>query len=131
MTGGGTLTFTPQNWSTAQNVTITADDSGTGQATFTSSANGYAAARVTATEVATGGGTYTERFLDQYNKIKDPANGYFSPEGIPYHSVETFMVEAPTTGTRPRPRPTATSSGWRPCTARSRRTGTPSTPPGR
>ncbi|MGW5413855.1 glycoside hydrolase family 48 protein [Actinomadura geliboluensis] len=98
VTGGGSLTFTPQNWSTAQNVTITADDSGTGQATFTSSATGYAAATVTATEVATGGDTYTQRFLDQYNKIKDPANGYFSPEGIPYHSVETFMVEAPDHG---------------------------------
>ncbi|MFA1543106.1 glycoside hydrolase family 48 protein [Actinomadura monticuli] len=98
VTGGGTLAFTPQNWSTAQNVTITADDSGTGEATFTSSADGYAAAEVTATEVATGGDTYTQRFLDQYNKIKDPANGYFSPEGIPYHSVETFMVEAPDHG---------------------------------
>lgn len=98
VTGGGTLTFTPQNWSAAQNVEITADDSGTGQATFTSTAPGFAAAEVTATEVATGGDTYTQRFLDQYNKIKDPANGYFSPEGIPYHSVETFMVEAPDHG---------------------------------
>ncbi|MGI5202020.1 glycoside hydrolase family 48 protein [Spirillospora sp. CA-108201] len=98
VTGGGTLTFTPQNWSTAQNVTITADASGTGQATFTSAAPGFAAAKVTATEVAGSGGAYTQRFLDQYNKIKDPANGYFSPEGIPYHSVETFMVEAPDHG---------------------------------
>jgi hypothetical protein len=98
VTGGGTLTFTPQNWSTAQNVTITADASGTGQATFTSAAPGHAAAKVDATEVATSGDTYTQRFLDQYNKIKDPANGYFSPEGIPYHSVETFMVEAPDHG---------------------------------
>ncbi|MEU9845279.1 cellulose binding domain-containing protein, partial [Actinomadura sp. NPDC048032] len=87
VTGGGTLTFTPQNWSTAQNVTITADASGTGQATFTSAASGYTAAKVTATEVSTSGDAYTQRFLDQYNKIKDPANGYFSPEGIPYHSV--------------------------------------------
>lgn len=98
VTGGGTLTFTPQNWSTAQNVTITADASGTGQATFTSAASGYTAAKVTATEVSTSGDAYTQRFLDQYNKIKDPANGYFSPEGIPYHSVETFMVEAPDHG---------------------------------
>ncbi|WP_244938624.1 glycoside hydrolase family 48 protein [Actinomadura madurae] len=98
VTGGGTLTFTPRNWSTAQNVTLTADDSGTGQATFTSSAPGYTAAEVTATEVAVSADGYTQRFLDQYNKIKDPANGYFSPEGIPYHSVETFMVEAPDHG---------------------------------
>ncbi|WAC75684.1 cellulose binding domain-containing protein [Roseateles sp. SL47] len=41
---------------------------------------------------------YNQRFLVQYNKIKNPANGYFSPEGVPYHSVETLMVEAPDYG---------------------------------
>jgi hypothetical protein len=35
-------------------------------------------------------------FLDLYDKIK--AGGYFSPEGIPYHSVETLLVEAPDHG---------------------------------
>ncbi|GAA3946494.1 glycoside hydrolase family 48 protein [Actinomadura viridis] len=98
VTGGGTLTFTPRNWSTAQNVEISADTTGTGQATFTSSAPGHAASRTTVTQVAAVASVYTQRFLDQYNKIKDPANGYFSPEGIPYHSVETFMVEAPDHG---------------------------------
>ncbi|WP_307815684.1 glycoside hydrolase family 48 protein [Streptomyces sp. 7-21] len=39
-----------------------------------------------------------DQFLELYNKIKDPASGYFSPEGIPYHSVETLMVEAPDHG---------------------------------
>ncbi|MEU5879540.1 glycoside hydrolase family 48 protein [Spirillospora sp. NPDC047279] len=97
VTGGGSLTFTPQNWSAAQNVEITAGASASGAATFTSAATGYAAATVTATAVA-GAGAYDQRFLDQYNKIKAPANGYFSPEGIPYHSVETFMVEAPDHG---------------------------------
>jgi hypothetical protein len=43
-------------------------------------------------------GTYTQRFLDQYKKIHDASNGYFSPEGIPYHSIETLMVEAPDHG---------------------------------
>ncbi|WP_418277410.1 glycoside hydrolase family 48 protein [Isoptericola jiangsuensis] len=43
-------------------------------------------------------GEYTERFLDLYAKIHDPANGYFSPQGIPYHAVETLMVEAPDYG---------------------------------
>ncbi|GIH61271.1 hypothetical protein Msi02_20880 [Microbispora siamensis] len=33
-----------------------------------------------------------------YNKIHDPANGYFSPQGVPYHSVETLLVEAPDQG---------------------------------
>ncbi|WP_052105593.1 glycoside hydrolase family 48 protein, partial [Cellulomonas bogoriensis] len=41
---------------------------------------------------------YAERFLELYDKIHDPANGYFSPQGIPYHSVETLIVEAPDHG---------------------------------
>ncbi|MBB2922241.1 glycoside hydrolase family 48 protein [Cellulomonas cellasea] len=44
------------------------------------------------------GGEYQQRFLEMYRDIKDPANGYFSPQGIPYHSVETFIVEAPDYG---------------------------------
>lgn len=42
-----------------------------------------------------------EAFLEQYDKIKDPANGYFREfDGllVPYHSVETLMVEAPDHG---------------------------------
>lgn len=42
--------------------------------------------------------TYDARFLDLYGKITNPANGYFSPQGIPYHSVETLIVEAPDQG---------------------------------
>jgi fibronectin type 3 domain-containing protein len=38
------------------------------------------------------------RFLELWNKIHDPANGYFSPEGAPYHSVETLLCEAPDHG---------------------------------
>ncbi len=47
------------------------------------------------------GGSYAvmkDRFLVMYNQIKDPGNGYFSPEGIPYHAVETLMSEAPDYG---------------------------------
>ena len=92
------LTFTPSNWYTAQNVTITADASGTGAATFTADGDrlrhrdrhGHRDQRPTA--------TYDARFLDLYGKITNPANGYFSPEGIPYHSVETLIVEAPDQG---------------------------------
>jgi len=47
---------------------------------------------------ALGAGVYTQRFLDQYSKIHNASNGYFSKEGIPYHSVETLMVEAPDRG---------------------------------
>lgn len=42
--------------------------------------------------------TYQERFEKMYSKIHDSNNGYFSSQGIPYHSVETFMVEAPDYG---------------------------------
>ncbi|KQO18187.1 glycoside hydrolase family 48 protein [Paenibacillus sp. Leaf72] len=38
------------------------------------------------------------RFLQMYDQIKNPANGYFSPEGIPYHSIETLISEAPDYG---------------------------------
>ena len=97
VTAGASLTFTPSNWSTAQNVTITADASGTGAATFTSAATGYTSGTATVTE--TGAlGTYEQRFMTQYNKIMNPANGYFSPLGIPYHSVETLIIEAPDYG---------------------------------
>ncbi|NJQ14480.1 endoglucanase [Streptomyces bohaiensis] len=41
---------------------------------------------------------YEDRFLELYDQIMDPANGYFSEEGIPYHSVETLIVEAPDHG---------------------------------
>jgi hypothetical protein len=94
---GSSLTFTPSNWSTAQTVTIAADASGTGAATFTATATGYAKAAVTVTELAASK-AYDARFLDLYGKITNPANGYFSPEGIPYHSVETLIVEAPDYG---------------------------------
>lgn len=38
------------------------------------------------------------RFLQLYQQLKNPTNGYFSPEGIPYHSIETLMSEAPDYG---------------------------------
>lgn len=53
---------------------------------------------VTAVEDLDTDGEYTQRFLELYDKIHDPANGYFSPQGIPYHAVETLMVEAPDHG---------------------------------
>jgi len=42
--------------------------------------------------------TYQNRFLELWGDIKDPQNGYFSTKGIPYHSVETLIVEAPDYG---------------------------------
>lgn len=78
VSGGASLTFTPSNWNTAQKVTIAADASGTGAATFESSAPGLAKATVTVTQIAATK-TYDARFLDLYGKITNPANGYFSP----------------------------------------------------
>ncbi|WP_299536002.1 glycoside hydrolase family 48 protein [uncultured Streptomyces sp.] len=97
VTSGASLTFTPANWSTPQRVTVSADADGTGAATFTVTAPGHGAAEVTVTQLEAAG-EYDARFLDLYGKITDPANGYFSPEGIPYHSVETLIVEAPDHG---------------------------------
>ncbi|WP_326574761.1 cellulose binding domain-containing protein [Streptomyces sp. NBC_00481] len=97
VTGGASLTFTSSNWNTAQKVTIGAGASGTGSAVFDSTAAGHAKASVTVTQLAASS-TYDERFLELYGKITNPANGYFSPEGIPYHSVETLIVEAPDHG---------------------------------
>ncbi len=97
VSSGASLTFTPSNWNTAQKVTVTADASGTGAATFGVTAPGHTKATVTVTQLAASK-TYDARFLDLYGKITNPANGYFSPEGIPYHSVETLIVEAPDHG---------------------------------
>ncbi|WP_306316401.1 MULTISPECIES: glycoside hydrolase family 48 protein [unclassified Streptomyces] len=97
ISSGASLTFTPSNWNTAQKVTVAADSSGTGAATFTASAAGHTKAEVTVTQLAASK-EYDARFLDLYGKITNPANGYFSPEGIPYHSVETLIVEAPDHG---------------------------------
>lgn len=41
---------------------------------------------------------FQTRFEELYADIKDPASGYFSPDGLPYHSVETLMCEAPDQG---------------------------------
>ncbi|WP_031523137.1 glycoside hydrolase family 48 protein [Streptomyces sp. NRRL F-5123] len=94
---GASLTFTPSNWSTAQNVTVAADASGSGSATFSATATGYSTATVSVSEIAATG-DYAARFLSLYTKITDPSSGYFSTDGIPYHSVETLMAEAPDYG---------------------------------
>jgi hypothetical protein len=41
---------------------------------------------------------YQQRFMDLWEDLHDADNGYFSNEGIPYHSVETLIVEAPDYG---------------------------------
>jgi len=97
------MTFTPSNWSTNQSVTLRAAedaDRTNGTADFAFTATGHTAATVKATELDNDQTQYAQRFLDLYAKIKNPANGYFSSHNppIPYHSVETLIVEAPDYG---------------------------------
>jgi hypothetical protein len=44
------------------------------------------------------GNKSTDRFLALWTDVHNLDNGYFSPEGIPYHAAETFIVEAPDHG---------------------------------
>jgi len=99
--GATSLLFTSANWNTAQSLAISGAqdaDSANGTATVSLSASGWTAASVTATESDddVAGGVYVQRFLEQYNKIHN--SGYFSSEGVPYHAIETLVVEAPDWG---------------------------------
>jgi hypothetical protein len=53
---------------------------------------------VAAVEPGKSGNAYTDRFLALWHDIHSPQNGYFSPEGVPYHAVETLLCEAPDYG---------------------------------
>jgi hypothetical protein len=103
VSAGASLTFTTSTWNVTQNVTLAAAedaDETNGSRTITVASSGLPSVTVTATEADNDGdqNAYITEFLTQYNKIKNPANGYFSPEGVPYHSVETLMIEAPDHG---------------------------------
>jgi hypothetical protein len=100
---GGTLTFTTSNWSVPQPVTVASGTTGAdggSQGTFSASAAGYGTGTVTVTEALAAGSQsgYDQWFLNLYDTIMNPVNGYFSPKGIPYHSAETLIVEAPDYG---------------------------------
>jgi hypothetical protein len=93
---GGQATTT-----TAAQTTTTSGQTTTSRATTTTTSptttTGPTTTGPTTTTIG-GQNPYAQRFLDLYRKIKDPANGYFSSQGIPYHSVETLIVEAPDYG---------------------------------
>ncbi|MBQ4819027.1 glycoside hydrolase family 48 protein [Aquimarina sp. MMG016] len=46
----------------------------------------------------TGDNAYIDRFIEMRNEFYDPANGYFSADGSPHHSIESLIVEAPDHG---------------------------------
>jgi hypothetical protein len=103
ISSGASLTFTPANFATPQNVTLAAAqdaDDTDGSRTITVASTGLPSVTVTATEAddESTENSYITEFVEQYDKLKNPANGYFSPEGVPYHSVETLLVEAPDHG---------------------------------
>ncbi|MYW62673.1 endoglucanase [Streptomyces sp. SID8379] len=57
-----------------------------------------AAQKGSAAPAAVAATAYEQRFLDLHAKITAASSGYFSPDGIPYHSVETLICEAPDHG---------------------------------
>ncbi|GAB2733701.1 glycoside hydrolase family 48 protein [Amycolatopsis magusensis] len=98
-----TLSFTTANWNTGQPVTISSAANGGALATasFSLTAPGLTAAPIEVTELDPSASDYQAAFLEQYNKIKDADSGYFRNFGgllVPYHSVETLLVEAPDHG---------------------------------
>ncbi|MDQ2812729.1 MAG: glycoside hydrolase family 6 protein [Actinomycetota bacterium] len=72
------LTFTPSNFGTAQNVTITANSSSTGTTTFTLGATGYTSVTVTASETTSGGGGGGGHVADPYAGSKP----YLNPDYV-------------------------------------------------
>ena len=84
-------------------VTLTASATATGTATITvtgTSSSLIKTVPIMVTVTAPGSGyaaTAKANFLAMYGDMT-AANGYFSPLGIPYHSVETLIVEAPDYG---------------------------------
>src|SRR5256885_10583494 len=54
----------------------------------------FRSATVAVNEISSSTSDYQVAFLTQYNKIKDPNNGYFRKFGnilVPYHSIETLI----------------------------------------
>lgn len=49
-------------------------------------------------QAQTSSNKYKDRFIELRNMILAPQSGYFSTDGVPYHSRETFIIEAPDYG---------------------------------
>ena len=92
VSGGGTLTFTPANFATAQNVTFAADASSTGSATFTLSATGIPSATVTVSEttVTTSG---APQLHVSGNKLLDASGNTVTLHGINRSGTEYSCVQ--------------------------------------
>jgi endoglucanase len=92
VSGGGTLTFTPANFATAQNVTFAADASSAGSATFTLSATGIPSVTVTVTEttVTTSG---APQLHVSGNKLLDASGNTVILRGINRSGTEYSCVQ--------------------------------------
>ena len=80
VTAGSSLTFTPSNFATAQSVTITADSSSSGPATFTVSASGLTSVTFTATEAAACTSNCAAHVADPFTGAKPYLNPDFVKE---------------------------------------------------
>ncbi len=78
VTAGSSLTFTPANFASAQSVTITADSSSSGAATFTVSATGLTSVTFTATEAAACTSNCTAHVADPFTGAKP----YLNPDYV-------------------------------------------------
>ncbi|GAB3647911.1 glycoside hydrolase family 48 protein [Glycomyces tarimensis] len=96
---GASLNFGPSNWDDPQSVTISAADDAAGSATFTVAADGFTPVEVTATVADIGDVTQNEeRFLELYDALTGSDSPYLHESGVPYHSIEELIVEAPDYG---------------------------------
>ena len=78
VTAGSSLTFTPANFASAQSVTLTADSSSSGAATFTVSATGLTSVTFTATEAAACTSNCSAHVADPFTGAKP----YLNPDYV-------------------------------------------------
>ncbi len=95
VSGGSSLTFTPANFATAQNLTFAADSSSTGSATFTVSAAGYPSITITVTETT---GSSTGSIVATSNSLS-VTQGTTGTVGISLSAAPTANVTVTTART--------------------------------
>ncbi len=99
VSAGSELSFSSSNWDTPQSVTIAAAEDAEGTATFAVAADGFGTIEVTATVADLGDVTQNEdRFLTLYDQLTGSDSPYLHETGVPFHSVEKLIVEAPDYG---------------------------------
>ncbi|MCD0443617.1 cellulose binding domain-containing protein [Glycomyces sp. A-F 0318] len=97
---GGSLSFASGDTATKPvTFSATEDAAAADSATFTVSAPGYDPLEVVVTVADLGEVTQNEeRFLAMYDQLAGPDSPYLHETGVPYHSVEELIVEAPDYG---------------------------------